>query len=102
MSDVWSSTPPVDGSNHGSQNPWNSATQLPEVMSETCGWKGVDPVLRPSRAVDNYTDVTTTPNSRHGCRSPYVLLESTEYTKSLGPSQVNRGPQASCVITCRC
>ena len=67
---------PVDGSGARLHEPRESAVRAGSASLPGCGRKGGQAVLYLGKAVENYTDVTTTPCGRFQCPSPYVVLKS--------------------------
>ena len=80
---------PVDGSGARLHEPRESAVRAGSASLPGCGRKGGQAVLYLGKAVENYTDVTTTPCGRFQCPSPYVVLKSRR--GSAGKTTWNRG-----------
>ncbi|CAH0181546.1 hypothetical protein SRABI76_01543 [Microbacterium oxydans] len=80
MSEVAPIVPPVDGSLTGVSQPRFLAVRDPFQGVSACGRNGGEPVLYLGRAVENYTDVTTSPCGHTQCPYLYVVLKSRRRT----------------------
>ena len=86
MSEAPQNVAPVDSSGRATRMWRYPAIFQVFYRQPDCEWNGGQPVLLRGEAVENYTNVTTTPCGAFRCRYPYVVLVLLETRQARGPS----------------